>query len=167
MPITVPSKPFVPTEYTTTPAEVVGVALDALNHLAVLKTGASADGLGRFSQIKSVQYRASFGAQQGNVAINADFQDNEFQIWRVEGALIPIFIAPPVQGRGLLLLIQDAVGNRTVTWPSEVRWQFPFSAPTLTTSANGVDIFEFVLWNNTAGGGWNYFARRVLNYNYV
>ena len=46
-----------------------------------------------------------------------------------------------------LRLIQDATGSRTVTFPSSVRWAGG-TAPTLTTTANGVDIITFE-WDGT------------------
>ncbi len=41
-----------------------------------------------------------------------------------------------------LQLEQDSTGGRTVTWPSEVKWEGG-SAPTLTTGANAMDTFVF------------------------
>lgn len=55
----------------------------------------------------------------------------------------------------LLILKQDGSGGKTVTWDSDVRW--PSSvAPTLTSTANKVDIFSFVCdgtyWYGATGG---------------
>lgn len=46
--------------------------------------------------------------------------------------------------RFLLRLVQDATGSRTVTWWSTITWPGG-SAPTLTTTANKVDVFEFIV----------------------
>lgn len=45
-------------------------------------------------------------------------------------------------GNFLLKLIQDGTGSRTVTWPGSVKWASG-TAPTLTTTAAGVDIVSF------------------------
>jgi len=46
-------------------------------------------------------------------------------------------------GHYTLALQQDATGNRTVTWPNNVRWSSGV-APTLTTTANKTDYIEFI-----------------------
>lgn len=56
------------------------------------------------------------------------------------------FANPAPTGTGgsfTLMLRQDASGSRTVTWPGTVRWAAA-TAPTLTTTANRVDILTFV-----------------------
>ena len=57
------------------------------------------------------------------------------------------FTAPTNPGNFMLWLIQDATGSRTITWPNTVRWAGGV-APTLTTTANAVDIVSFP-WNGT------------------
>jgi hypothetical protein len=63
-------------------------------------------------------------------------------------------------GRCQLKLIQDGTGSRTVTWPTEgtaagnLAWTGK-AAPTLTTTAAGVDIVNFyydgsVYWGVTS-----------------
>lgn len=57
-----------------------------------------------------------------------------------------------------LALTQDSTGSRTVTWPGTVKWSGG-SAPTLTTTANKVDLFSFVSLDGTnwiASIGKNY-----------
>lgn len=43
----------------------------------------------------------------------------------------------------LLRLVQDSVGSRTVTWFTTIKWAGG-SAPTLTTTANKIDVFGFI-----------------------
>lgn len=43
----------------------------------------------------------------------------------------------------VLFLKQDATGSRTVTWPASVDWSGG-TAPTLTGTANSVDVFVFI-----------------------
>lgn len=52
----------------------------------------------------------------------------------------------------ILIQKQDATGSRTVTWPAAVKWPSS-TAPTLTSTANKADIFEFV------SDGTNWFGR--------
>lgn len=44
-------------------------------------------------------------------------------------------------GIGRLLVVQDATGSRTVTWPAAFTWGAP-GAPTLQTAANAVDVID-------------------------
>ena len=70
------------------------------------------------------------------------------------------FTNPPVSGVSfsfMLILKQDATGSRTATWPATVK--FPNgSTPTLTTTANKTDIFNFI----TVDGGTTYFGALSL-----
>ena len=67
------------------------------------------------------------------------------------------FTAPGGPCSLVLKLVQDATGSRTVTWPATVHWPAG-SAPTLTTTANKVDIITFY-WDGTT-----YFANSTLNF---
>jgi len=67
------------------------------------------------------------------------------------------FTSPNGPCNMVLRLVQDAVGSRTVTWPATVKW-VGAAAPTLTTSANAVDIVS-LYWNGT-----NYYASYGLNF---
>jgi len=62
----------------------------------------------------------------------------------------------PATGRAYsmtLFVNQDATGNRTISWPAEVRWPGG-TAPTLTTTANKTDIITLV----THDGGTNWYG---------
>ena len=61
------------------------------------------------------------------------------------------FTAPTNPCNILLMLIQDGTGGRTATFPATVKWAGG-TAPTLTTTANGIDICSFY-WD-----GSNYFG---------
>lgn len=50
-----------------------------------------------------------------------------------------------------VILIQDATGSRTVTWPASVKWAGG-TAPMLTTTANRADVLTFL----TVDGGTNW-----------
>jgi hypothetical protein len=48
-----------------------------------------------------------------------------------------------LRGRKYLLIVkQDAIGSRTMTWPESVHWPGVY-APTLTTTANKKDYISF------------------------
>ncbi|MGZ4663581.1 MAG: hypothetical protein ACXV5Q_00645 [Frankiaceae bacterium] len=47
-----------------------------------------------------------------------------------------------------LVLVQDATGTRTVTWPGTVKWAGG-TAPTLTTTASKTDVLTFLCADGT------------------
>lgn len=53
-------------------------------------------------------------------------------------------------------LQQDATGSRTVTWFGGIKWAGGGTVPTLTTTANKADLFEFY---KRADGGYDGFVR--------
>lgn len=66
------------------------------------------------------------------------------------------FSNPPASGKaGKFTLIrkQDATGSRTVTWPAAAKWAGGV-APTLTSSANSVDVISF----RTTDGGAKWYG---------
>jgi len=67
------------------------------------------------------------------------------------------FTAPPGPCSLILKLVQDGTGSRTVTWPASVKWPAG-TAPTLTTTANKVDIITFYY------DGTTYFGNSSLNF---
>lgn len=67
------------------------------------------------------------------------------------------FTAPSNPGNLLLLLLQDATGSRTVTFPGTVIWQ-DATAPTLTTDGGGVDIISMYY------DGTSYYAQAALGW---
>lgn len=69
-------------------------------------------------------------------------------------------ITNPVAGtRYTLKIVQDATGGRTITtWPSGTKW-VGGTAPTLTSSANGIDIISLYY------DGTNYFGSAQLAFN--
>lgn len=64
---------------------------------------------------------------------------------------------PPATGRAgsvTLILTQDGSGSKTITWPASVKWSNA-TAPTLTTTAGGVDIIQLMTTNG--GTTWRGF----------
>jgi hypothetical protein len=68
------------------------------------------------------------------------------------------FTAPAGVCNLTLRLVQDGTGGRTATWPATVKW-VGAAAPTLTTTANAVDIVSFYY------NGTNYYG--VLSPNFA
>ena len=67
------------------------------------------------------------------------------------------FTAPTNPCNILLMLVQDGTGSRTATWPASVKWPGG-TAPTLTTTANAIDIIAFYY------DGTNYYGESSLNF---
>jgi hypothetical protein len=62
----------------------------------------------------------------------------------------------PALGAGksfMLVLVQDATGGRTVTWPATVKWQGGVS-PVLSAGATKEDFFSFICVNGTKWHGF-------------
>lgn len=68
------------------------------------------------------------------------------------------FTAPSKPCSLLLVLKQDSVGSRTITWPATVKWVNK-TAPTLTTDPNAIDVIALYY----AGDG-NYYCQASLNF---
>jgi len=60
-------------------------------------------------------------------------------------------------GEYKLILRQDGTGGRTITWPASVKWANG-DAPTLTVTASGVDVMDFVY------DGSSYLGKSSLSY---
>ena len=61
------------------------------------------------------------------------------------------FTAPPGVAPVYLVLKQDGTGSRTATWPGTVLWPGNVT-PTLTTTANYVDVISLI-WDGTSYHG--------------
>ena len=56
--------------------------------------------------------------------------------------------SPRVGQRFIIRLVQDGTGSRTVTWFDRVTWANG-TTPTLTTTPNRADVFEFLITSIT------------------
>lgn len=125
-------------------------------------------GLGLFNLSTAGGSNAFYVAESGNVGVNTSDPKSALD---VSGAIYSRLIAASsatinwglgnVQSKTLsgnetltfangqaggiytLILKQDGTGNRTVSWPATVKWANR-TAPTLTSSANGIDSVEFI-----------------------
>ena len=83
----------------------------------------------------------------GAFTINAA-TGNNFSFTLSSGSNIVSFtnFAPTGTLHGVNLFVaQDATGNRTLSYPSTVSWGSA-GAPTLSTSANSIDVLNFITW---------------------
>lgn len=86
-----------------------------------------------------------------------DFGNGNIQKSTLTGNVTYTFTAPAGEGRFQLVLVQDATGSRTATWPASVKWSGG-TAPTLSTAANSIDIVTFYY------DGTNYYGVASLNF---
>ena len=78
-----------------------------------------------------------------STAYTIDLANGSVQILTLTGNCTFTF-PTVVSGKGFtLLLLQDATGSRTVTWPSSVKWPAS-TAPTITATASKMDKYVFV-----------------------
>jgi hypothetical protein len=90
--------------------------------LTGMQTAGPGDGTTTFTWINGNKHQFTFGAQ------NETFT----------------FTDPAFSGSFQLILIQDVVGGRTVTWPANVKWSNGGTAPTLSTAGGAIDIVSFL-----------------------
>lgn len=79
--------------------------------------------------------------------IAVDWSDGPFQRVTLGDNRTFTFANPLNGGRYILALKQDGTGSRTATWPATVKWPAN-TAPTLTTTANELDLLGFVYHGN-------------------
>jgi hypothetical protein len=70
------------------------------------------------------------------------------------------FVAPYAGSTITFILVQPAAGSKTVTWPTNVKWPGG-TAPTLTTTANAVDIITLV-YDGNPQSSTNYYNTSTL-----
>lgn len=107
-----------------------------------LGTPPVASGLGGMEK-----YRARLAPSNGRVTV--DVADGNVVLCLLSANTTFEFRCPIGPGVALsftLLLLQDGSGSRTVTWPSSIDWGTT-GAPTLTTTANKVDVVTFLSVN--------------------
>lgn len=107
-----------------------------------LGTPPVASGLGGMEK-----YRARLAPSNGRVTV--DVADGNVVLCLLSANTTFEFRCPIGPGVALsftLLLLQDGSGSRTATWPSSIDWGTT-GAPTLTTTANKVDVVTFLSVN--------------------
>ena len=103
-------------------------------------------------------YTETSATNNSGAALTIDLTTGTVQIVTLTNNCSFTFPTPTAGKSFLLLLKQDAVGGRTVTWPSSVKW--PSSTPpTITSTANKADKYVF-----TADGTYWYGSNGGQNY---
>lgn len=111
-------------------------------------------GTGRFT--KTVSF-TEIDNGNSSTADTIDWTQGNKQKSTLTGNCTYTFTAPGSPTSLVFKLVQDATGSRTVTWPAAVKWSGG-TAPTLTTTANKVDIITFYY------DGTTYFGNATLNF---
>lgn len=75
--------------------------------------------------------------------ITVDWSKGGTQAVTLGGSRALTFLNGQKGGKYILRLQQDAIGSRTVTWPSSVHWP-GVDGPTLTTTAGKADYIVFI-----------------------
>lgn len=68
------------------------------------------------------------------------------------------FIDPSKPASFQLIIVQDSIGSRAITWPVSVKWPGGIAPTLTTTSTTGTDIVSFYF------DGTNYYASSSLNF---
>lgn len=106
-----------------------------------------------YSVSSGTDYNNSF--QSGTYTVN--WAQSNLQTITLSGATTLVFSGAMNGSRLQLLINQDSVGSRTITWPASVKWPAG-TAPTLTVTQSGVDIVAFYTNNS------NYYATSALDF---
>lgn len=97
-----------------------------------------------YSVSSGTDYNNSF--RSGTYTVN--WAQSNLQSITLSGATTLVFSGAMDGSRLQLIVNQDAVGSRVITWPSSTILKWPgATAPTLTTTQSGVDIIAFYVNN--------------------
>jgi len=108
--------------------------------------------------VQIITFDAEYDNGNSGTSKTIDWNNGQKQKITLTGNCTLTFVAP-TSGIGVfrLKLIQDITGSRTVNWPASVKWPSG-NEPTLSTSANAIDIVVFDY------DGANYYGNYDLNY---
>ena len=136
------------------------IATQAANNVAI--TGGTISGINTFSNSKIERYREDVTASTiSSTSHTLDLSTANIFELTMNSSITSLTISnPPSSGEAFsftVIVKQDATGSRTISWPASVK--FPNgSTPTLTTTANKVDILNFI----TTDGGTTYYGALSL-----
>lgn len=97
-----------------------------------------------------------YDAGNGSTAITLDLVNGNVQKVTLNAASCTVTLTSPAAGamRAMTLLVfQDGVGSRTITWPGSVKWGIA-GAPVLSTGASKMDMVSLF----TVDGGTNWYG---------
>lgn len=121
----------------------LGGDLDALNH--------------DIRNAKVVTFQAEIDNPSSTTSAQIDWTSGQKQRLLLDNNPTITFVAPPGPCNLTLKVVQDATGNRTVTWPANVRWPNG-QAANLTNAGDAIDLVSFYY------DGSNYFGVASLNF---
>jgi hypothetical protein len=117
--------------------------LSSLASVGTVTTGTWSAGLKDYTEtVTSASTGAAYTVNMAN--------GNWFKLTLTANCTLSLSNVPATGGQGCsltLALIQDATGSRTVTWPASFDWGTA-GAPTLTTTANKVDLVTAISDDN-------------------
>ena len=99
-------------------------------------------------------YTEEVATANTSTAYTIDLANGSIQILTLTGNCVYTFPTATAGKSFLLIQKQDGTGNRTVTWPSAVKWPSS-TAPTLTATASKADTFAFT------ADGTNWYGRTI------
>jgi len=154
-----------------TNGEIV-VTTSASSFVGLTDTPSSYSGQsGKMVKVKSTEDGVEFSSQIGGAVIGDEYDNGnsgasftiDWQVRRNQKLTLTdncslSFTDPAGPCNLILKLVQDGTGGRTVTWPTSVKWPDGGTAPTLSSSANAVDIITFYF------DGTNYYGNYSLNF---
>jgi len=105
----------------------------------------------------TIVFTSEYDNGNSSTADTIDFGNGNKQKSTLTGNVTYTFTAPGSVGNFLLVLVQDATGSRTATWPATVKWPGG-TAPTLSTGNGEIDIVSFYY------DGTNYYGQAGLNF---
>lgn len=127
--------------------------------LARLGIGAAADATGVL-RIAGQYWSDEYDAGNSGTAISIDWNNGNTQLVTLTDNCTFTLSNPHSGAPYMIILVQDATGSRTVTWPASVKWPGGV-APTLSTPASSIDV---VVLKYSAAGGGIYIASSTTNF---
>ena len=144
-----------------------GEVLTALDLNASLAEAVNATGSYVFTGVHThnarLSYNSNYTESISSASVTGTYnidwsQRNAYRI-TMTGPTTLTFTNPPAADTMQTLTIileQDAVGSRAITWPTNVRWSYG-QAPVITTTPLKRDVFTFITVDNgtTFSGAWS------------
>ena len=138
------------------------VILDSNNGNIVFKNDISVEGVLKDTKIKSYSEVISYNST-ANGSVIIDFNNANIHELTLTGNITSLIIDnPPTSanvGNITIIIKQDAIGGRTISWPSSFKWSGG-EEPSLTTDAHSIDTVNIY----TTDGGSNYYATSALDF---
>jgi hypothetical protein len=137
----------------TTIVSISAAAAPAAGNILAATSSTAAAWTNNLTNLNRATFAAEFNNGNSGTAATINWSTNgQKQRLVVNGNATLTFTAPPGVGNFLLKLVHDATATAyTILWPATLRWPGG-TAPTLTNTANSIDIISFYY------DGTNYFG---------